>query len=161
MSVLHKDLTGAELHEPKGIETAASADVYVANGLGSGVWRNINADVVGLNEYSLTETLNDISTVNNRVYFRVPIKSELIGLSAVLDGAIATADSVLSIYINGILFGTSLTVPFATSGAGIASAVNIATTNTVLVGDVIEIRTNGGSDNVVRAFLQLRLRAKV
>lgn len=34
----HKDLTGADLHEPKGAATALAGSVYVANGSGSGAW---------------------------------------------------------------------------------------------------------------------------
>lgn len=37
MSV-HRNLTGADLHEPKGADTALSGQVYVANGTGGGVW---------------------------------------------------------------------------------------------------------------------------
>lgn len=160
MAVEHKNLSGAEVHEPKGIATAADGTVYTANGSGSGTWRSPTSDIVGLNEYSLTETLDDISAVSSRVYFRIPVKSEMINLSAVLNGAITLADSILSIYINGILFGDSLTVPFATSGAGVASARSIATVHTLNAGDVVEIRSNGGSDTITKAFIQLRLRAK-
>lgn len=35
---LHKDLTGADLHEPKGVASASSGQVYVADGAGSGSW---------------------------------------------------------------------------------------------------------------------------
>ena len=38
---LHKDLTGAELHEPKGVETALSGQVYIADGNGSGSWTTL------------------------------------------------------------------------------------------------------------------------
>ena len=41
--VSHALLTGSELHEPKGIETAALGEVYVADGSGSGSWNNIGA----------------------------------------------------------------------------------------------------------------------
>lgn len=34
----HSTLTGAELHEPKGISIASSNEVYVANGSGGGSW---------------------------------------------------------------------------------------------------------------------------
>lgn len=34
----HKDLTGVELHEPKGIDTALEHTVYEADGAGSGNW---------------------------------------------------------------------------------------------------------------------------
>lgn len=37
----HKNLTGAALHEPKGIATATSAQVYRADGLGSGSWQTL------------------------------------------------------------------------------------------------------------------------
>lgn len=35
---VHRNLTGADLHEPKGVETALAGMVYVANGSGSGTW---------------------------------------------------------------------------------------------------------------------------
>lgn len=37
----HRNLTGADLHEPKGVATAAAGTVYVANGAGSGSWQPI------------------------------------------------------------------------------------------------------------------------
>jgi hypothetical protein len=39
--LLHKNLTGAQLHEPKGIEKAEEETVYVANGEGSGEWKQL------------------------------------------------------------------------------------------------------------------------
>lgn len=40
--IQHSALTGADSHEPKGADSAASGTVYVANGAGSGVWTGIN-----------------------------------------------------------------------------------------------------------------------
>lgn len=37
----HRDLTGASLHEPKGVAAAAAGTYYKANGSGSGVWSPI------------------------------------------------------------------------------------------------------------------------
>jgi len=37
-NVLHKNLTGSDLHEPKGAASANDLEVYVANGSGSGAW---------------------------------------------------------------------------------------------------------------------------
>lgn len=42
-TVSHKDLTGADVHEPKGAASAASGTVYVSNGSGSGSWITIAA----------------------------------------------------------------------------------------------------------------------
>jgi hypothetical protein len=36
--VQHVSLTGSDLHEPKGVASAATGKVYVANGSGSGAW---------------------------------------------------------------------------------------------------------------------------
>ena len=41
-NVAHSSLTGAELHEPKGVASAALGTVYVANGAGSGSWNSIS-----------------------------------------------------------------------------------------------------------------------
>lgn len=43
MAVEHSALTGASLHEPKGVASATSGDVYVADGAGSGNWTNKSA----------------------------------------------------------------------------------------------------------------------
>lgn len=37
-NVPHSSMTGADLHEPKGVSTAAAKTVYRANGAGSGSW---------------------------------------------------------------------------------------------------------------------------
>lgn len=38
MTTIHKNLTGADLHEPKGADTALAGKVYVSDGAGSGAW---------------------------------------------------------------------------------------------------------------------------
>lgn len=43
----HNLLTGASLHEPKGIETAIVGQGYVADGTGSGTWQAIGGSVFG------------------------------------------------------------------------------------------------------------------
>lgn len=40
MATIHRNLTGADLHEPKGADTALSGQVYVSDGAGSGSWVN-------------------------------------------------------------------------------------------------------------------------
>lgn len=39
MATYHRDLTGADIHEPKGADTASAGTVYVADGAGSGSWQ--------------------------------------------------------------------------------------------------------------------------
>lgn len=44
MTIQHKDITGANVHEPKGVDVAAAKLVYVSNGSGSGTWKRIGTD---------------------------------------------------------------------------------------------------------------------
>jgi len=42
----HKDLSGIDLHEPKGVEDASSGQYYAADGAGSGAWTSLPAGIV-------------------------------------------------------------------------------------------------------------------
>lgn len=42
MTIQHNLITGSDLHEPKGVASATSGLVYVANGSGSGTWATVN-----------------------------------------------------------------------------------------------------------------------
>jgi len=46
-NVNHSTLTDPYLHEPKGVATASSGEVYVANGSGSGDWKELSRYVNG------------------------------------------------------------------------------------------------------------------
>jgi hypothetical protein len=46
----HSSLTGADLHEPKGVASAASGEVYVADGAGSGAWQAQQAQTIAYGE---------------------------------------------------------------------------------------------------------------
>lgn len=41
VDVAHSTLTGADLHEPKGVASAASGTVYISDGAGSGSWGTV------------------------------------------------------------------------------------------------------------------------
>ena len=46
-NVNHSTLTDPYLHEPKGVATASSGEVYIANGSGSGNWKELSRYVNG------------------------------------------------------------------------------------------------------------------
>lgn len=59
-TVIHANLTGSELHEPKGVAAASSGQVYVANGSGSGSWMDqttTTGAVKSVNLYNSTQTV--------------------------------------------------------------------------------------------------------
>lgn len=45
-TISHASLTGSALHEPKGVASASSGAVYVANGAGSGTWTVLATNVI-------------------------------------------------------------------------------------------------------------------
>jgi len=45
-NVEHSTLTGADLHEPKGVAAAAANRIYLANGSGSGSWTTVPAAAI-------------------------------------------------------------------------------------------------------------------
>lgn len=156
---LHKDLTGAELHEPKGIDTATIGTVYVATGTGTGTWADLHSGDLTLNKYTLCAKMDDVSAAGNHVYFFIPQKSKIVSLSAVLANGITTANSVLTIYVNGVAYTDTLSINYAGSTAGSPFNMNAATANVLNPGVVVEVRTDGASDTTAPAFIQLGLQA--
>lgn len=47
MPVEHVDITDPEIHEPKGVASAAAGEVYIADGAGSGSWKSSGWNVHG------------------------------------------------------------------------------------------------------------------
>jgi len=157
MAIEHSALTGAQLHEPKGCATAADGTVYVADGAGSGDWVSPLAELYNANQYALQTTMNDVGSAGS-VYFNVPVKSELTKLNAMLYGVI-DANTVLTIYINGVLFADSKTLIAAGSAAGQKQSLTVATANTIPAGTVVTITSDGAATTSVRADIQLELEA--
>lgn len=67
--VQHADLTGSELHEPKGVDTATAQQVYVADGASGGAWTslksaiNTNINSVGIIQYTeVTVAASDLDS---------------------------------------------------------------------------------------------------
>lgn len=148
--VEHRDLTGASLHEPKGVENASANEVYHADGGGSGTWFDPLSRVQNLNQFSLTGIIDDISTPNENVYFYVPSDSNLTKIGYVLYGALTGTASIVSLYKNGILQAQSITISTGTSGAGVTGSLSLSPTISFTEGQTLELRTDGGSTNTVK-----------
>lgn len=64
-NVAHASLTGASLHEPKGVASAAANTVYVADGAGSGAWEDIStSSVAGRWDLIATVSGSNVSSLN-------------------------------------------------------------------------------------------------
>lgn len=167
--IQHSAMTGAELHEPKGVASAASGTLYHANGAGSGTWvkpvvdaddgsagqvpvANGSGDVVWTaREYHLTTVIADISTAST-VYLAVPYAGNVSKLTTVLGGAIATADATILMKDNGGNTMGGVTVAFTASAAGDVDFDDTLVNQDVTVNDYITIETDGASTNAVPLY---------
>lgn len=157
MPLEHSDLTGDQLHEPKGVEVAAAGQVYVADGVGSGAWENVLDSINNRNQYAMEQRFDDLATAGS-IYFNAPFKSEINRLNIILYGVV-DADTLITIYLNGVLFADSLTVVAAGSAAGQVKSLSVTTPHTINANTVIQITSDGAATGSVRGEVQLVLEA--
>lgn len=156
-TVEHKNLTGVDLHESKGVSTAAINTAYIANGAGSGTWVNPLASVNNANRTAITVNVPDIST-GQSVFVCAPLTGKVSKVFVTLYGTIATANSIVTAKINGVpIGGLSITCTAAGSVAGTSFSGTSSSANSVAAGGAIEIITDGGSSNTIAAEVTILL----
>lgn len=105
--IQHKDIPDAQLHEPKGAETAAVNTVYVADGVGSGAFRKLNPEdlnnvIVDLdvaNTKLVTDGLGNLNAVPDSVYGSMTVTNNTNAFSVT-----AAADATLNTNSDYALF---------------------------------------------------------
>lgn len=155
----HRSLTGASLHEPKGVETASNGQVYVANGGGSGAWTSRLSGIYNLNAHSSSGVIDDVSTTDSDFYLVAPLACTLTKIYAVLGGTLTSADAVVTVYKNGVAQTPTLTIPYTGSGAGVKSSVAVSPSVAFVEGDIIRIASNGASTGTQKLFVTLNFTA--
>lgn len=150
----HATLTGAELHEPKGAESASVNTTYWSNGAGSGTWRKVTASdvdatsIFNVNKDYITVQLADVSTAS-AVLVPISRACTLSKVTSVINGTIASADSVITVSKSG---GTTIgTFTIAASGSveGTIDEFTPTINNTLVAGNWVKIATDGASSNTV------------
>ena len=157
----HSTLTGSDLHEPKGVAAATADTVYVADGSGSGTHQRIAAgqintsSIKNVNKVFVTHVIDNISTAGS--HWVVPgIAGNIVGISTVIDGAIATADCAMTFEIGGVVITNSaITIATASSAAGDVDTSTPTAARTVTAAQPIEIISDGASTNTVRCTVTL------
>ena len=157
MTIQHAALTGADLHEPKGITTATAGQVYVADGSGSGDWTDPLSDINNLNAFDVNGHLDDVSSPNSEYRIRFARDCVLTNLYFVLSGAITGTDSVVSLYRDGVLLGQSATIAVSGSGDGVKTTLNLSPTYTFTAGQVLTVKTNGASTDTAKLYFTGRV----
>lgn len=143
-TVDHSALTGAELHEPKGADSANAGEVYVATGGGTGAWT--------AREYHLTAVIADVSTAET-VYVAIPYSGNVAKVTSVLEGAITTADATITVKDNAANSMGTLTIAQSGSAAGDIDTLTPASNQDVTDSDFITIETDGGSSTAQKLWL--------
>lgn len=158
MATEHSQLTGAQLHEPKGVATATAGTVYIADGSGSGSWQTPNTSIVQPNSRLLQTSFTDITNPSS-VYFYIPHNCSLVALTVITYAPVTGGDDVLRTYVNGTSRPETSTVTAAGSAAGVASTMSYSGTTLVSAGSIVRIDSDGGSTNTntVRADVQLEI----
>jgi hypothetical protein len=157
MAIEHADLSGDQLHEPKGVETATAGEVYVADGFGSGNWTDHLSTFYNKNKYVLSQRFDDLATAGS-IYFHIPFKSKLIQVTVVPYGVI-DANTDMNIYLDGVLFADDFDLVAAGSGAGLKQSMTTVTNNSIDAGDIVRIESDGAATASVRGDVQLVLEA--
>ena len=139
-NVTHSSLTGADLHEPKGVETANSEDVYVADGSGSGSWKG--------QTLLLSKKLTDISGSFDR-YIPLPVACRVVHITTAISAAISGSDLVLTFKNAAAASMGTVTVTQSGSAAGDIDTLTPSSNNTFAVNTAIEIEGNGGPSSHV------------
>ena len=164
MSIQHRLIPDAELHEPKGAATAANHQAYVANGSGSGTWKLIDTtdlkggtgDAGSNNKYMRTDGTNGLTAKTDCIHGLMSItnNTNAFAITAAVDPTLQTnTDYVLftgtgapwasEMLFGGLTFTTNrLTVP-VTGIYRIDLWANIQTypTSAALIG--VQYRVNG------------------
>ncbi len=144
-NVNHSTLTDPYLHEPKGVASASSGDVYVANGSGSGTWTAKEQ----LIELSLEGYLEDVSSVET-VYVPIPFAGTVSKVLTVLEASISSANSTVTVKNSaGSSMGT-ITITASGSAAGDIDILEPTTNNTVTANSFITVESDGASTNTAK-----------
>lgn len=145
----HNTLTGASLHECKLIDAAGTGDAGMvitpsAVDAGVGVLRNLVESEVSDKTYALTCRVADIGgTTPARLV--VPFTGTLTTVYTIIDAAIATADAVLTVAIDGVsVTPATVTIAYSGSAAGDIDTVAVTNNNIVVPGDMITVTSDGG-----------------
>lgn len=139
-NVNHSSLTDPYIHEPKGAATAAAGRVYVANGSGSGAW-TAKETLVG---ETLSGYIEDVSAVET-VHVPVPYAGTISKVITVLENAIGSADSTVTVKNSSAVSMGTLTIAHSGSAAGDVDTLSPSSNNSVASDSFITVSSDGAS----------------
>lgn len=148
---LHKDLTGNDLHEPKGVATAPAGTVYTSDGLGSGTWGkigipNVNFEsippLVFWGERYSVPNINETKTH----YWVMGRAGRLLELRSVVSGTVSN-DTTLTFRKNSTSAFSTIPINAATPSGTVFSGQPTPSVP-FDVGDIFTIESNGTGSGI-------------
>ena len=151
MSVEHKNLTGSELHEPKGVASAGSGTVYEANGSGSGSWVDPLRNLNNQNLVVAVGQISDLSTPSDYCIIPAPLACKVTNVAVAARSNFTTAPNIISAEIvsAGVSIGggtaTDLSISMA-AGSGVNSVASgtVTSGNSLTTSQAVLVKTDGG-----------------
>lgn len=151
-NVLHSALTGAELHEPKGADSALSGQLYKSDGAGSGSWsHDFQRQVISVFIPGENTTTRTTTEAEYNVYIRVPYACTINNIYVSADLPYLTLTSIGSQTITtynhagSALTGGAITV--AAGNVGSNSNLTPSGNNTFAAGELLRVRRSLGSSS--------------
>lgn len=159
---LHKNLTGTDLHEPKGQAAAAVNTVYVADGAGSGTHKKLPVAALDLttlespNSVYIFATIPDVSTAS-AILVPIPQTMSVTLARLVLGGAITVGNATVTFTRDDAASMGSQVIAFAGSAEGVGFTFTPVVNQTVTGPGYLKIATDGGSTDAQALFITLKL----
>lgn len=148
MTTPHASLTGADLHEPKGIETAAANTVYVCNGSGSGTWSagSVLLGITGMiADFATPIAPNGWLECNGSAISRTTYSTLFAAVTIQQSGTRASGTKI----INGLSTTGNLAAGYYVSGAGIPTGAVIVTVDSAVQITIDQNATSSGTSTVI------------
>lgn len=157
----HANLTGADLHESKGVSSAAANTAAIADGAGSTTWAKIGSSSINTssifttNVFFLTARFPDIGTASS-IYIPIPVNCTLNTVTTATQGVVTGADTILTVANFALSTIGTITVSLSTAAAGDIDTLNATTNNTFLAGTYLKVTTDGGATNSIESILTFK-----
>jgi hypothetical protein len=144
----HATLTGADLHEPKGADTASIATVYVADGSGSGDWQKVaseNIDTTSIkntNKEIISVLVPDLLTAKT-IVVPIPFDCTLVNATSCITGAFTGANTVITLLRGGISSVGTITIAETGSAEGVLDTITTPSNNVFVAPTYLKITSDG------------------
>tara|TARA_R110000787_G_scaffold249106_1_gene354704 strand:- start:716 stop:1174 length:459 start_codon:yes stop_codon:yes gene_type:complete len=149
MTIEHKNIANAELHETKGV-SAATTDKILHASTGTGLWK--------FQEFALNITIPDI-VANQTYYLATPYAGTITSITSVIDNAFATADCTITARI-GTTAVTSgaITITQSGSAAGNVDTATPSGANTLTAGQAVNFVVTGSNSTATACTITVIIR---